>query len=271
MAETALVKSRAPRLTIMSALFFALHLAALSVVLFPFSWKWVGLAAATYAVRMFAITAGYHRYFSHRTFRLDRVSQFVLAFLAQTSAQKGVLWWAANHREHHRHSDEEKDHHSPILDGFWWSHVGWFLSDRYDGYDPRTVGDFERFPELRFLSRHHWICPAALGAGLFFAGGWPAFCWGFLLSTVVLYHGTFTINSLAHLWGSRRFSTADDSRNNGFLALITFGEGWHNNHHHDQTACRQGVRWWEFDLTFYVLYGLSLAGIVRDMRPRRPA
>jgi stearoyl-CoA desaturase (delta-9 desaturase) len=263
--------SRAPRLTLMSALFFGMHLAAATAFFVPFAWKWVLLAVATYSVRMFAITAGYHRYFSHRTYRLDRFSQFILAFVAQSSGQKGVLWWAANHREHHRHSDEEEDHHSPLLDGFWWSHVGWILSDQYDEFDPKVVSDLAKFPEIRFISRHHWICPAALGTGLFLAWGWPGFVWGYLFSTVVLYHCTFTINSLAHLWGTRRFPTKDGSRNNWFLALITFGEGWHNNHHHYQYACRQGVKWWEYDLTWYVLRLLSFVGIVRDMRPWRPA
>ncbi|MCE9584945.1 MAG: fatty acid desaturase [Planctomycetes bacterium] len=262
---------RTPRLTLMSALFFAMHVSVAAVFLVPFAWKWVLLAVAAYAVRMFAITAGYHRYFSHRTYRLGRISQFILAFVAQSSGQKGVLWWAANHREHHRHSDEEEDHHSPLLDGFWWSHLGWILSDQYDKFDPKVVSDLEKFPELRFIDRHHWICPATLGTGLFLAWGWPGFIWGYLVSTIVLYHCTFTINSLAHLWGTRRFPTQDGSRNNWFLALITFGEGWHNNHHHYQYSCRQGVRWWEYDLTYYVLRLLSFVGIVRDMRPWRPA
>lgn len=271
LAAPARKKNRAPRLTLMSGLFLVIHLSAATVLLFPFAWKWVGLAAATYAIRMFAITAGYHRYFSHRTYRLNRFWQFVLAFLAESSAQKGVLWWAANHREHHRKSDEEDDHHSPLQDGLWWSHVGWFLADEYDTHDPKVVADLERFPEIRFISRHHWIPAAVMGTGIYLAFGWPGFCWGFLLSTLVLYHCTFTINSLAHLWGSRRYETKDGSRNNWFLAIITFGEGWHNNHHHYPYAARQGVKWWEYDLTYYVLKLLSFAGIVRDLRPWRPA
>jgi stearoyl-CoA desaturase (delta-9 desaturase) len=262
-------RSTAPRLTLMSGLFFAMHATCASAFFVPFAWKWVSLAAAGYLVRMFAVTAGFHRYFSHRSYRLGRVPQFCLAVLAQTSAQKGVLWWAANHREHHRHSDEAPDHHSPVRDGLWWSHMGWFLSDAYDEVDESKVADLARFPEIRFISRFHWLCPLAYATATFAIGGWSGFAWGFLVSTVALYHGTFTINSLAHLWGSRPFPTGDGSRNNALLALITLGEGWHNNHHHCPQACRQGLRWYEIDLTWTALRALSLVGLVRDIRPWR--
>ena len=196
-----------------------------------------------------------------------------MAFLAQTSAQKGVLWWAANHRDHHRHSDTPLDPHSPVRDGFWWSHVGWVLSDAYDVYDPKAIEDFARFPELRFLDTYHWLCPWLLGAGTFAfglwtgLGAWNTLVWGFVISTVLLWHGTFCINSLTHVWGTRRFETGDGSRNNFVLALITLGEGWHNNHHHYQAASRAGIRWWEVDPTFYVLKILSWLRVVRDLRP----
>ncbi|NUN47538.1 MAG: fatty acid desaturase [Candidatus Brocadiae bacterium] len=255
----------------LTLIFYAVHVAALGVFFFPFSWKWVLLAAALYVGRMFVVTAGYHRYFSHRTFTLDRVSQFLLAFLAQTSGQKGVLWWAANHREHHRHSDQETDHHSPIRDGFFWSHVGWIISQYYDSYDPKQIPDFHKYPELRFLDRFHYLCPVTLAAAITLIWGWPGLFWGFFLSTVILYHGTFTINSLCHVWGSRRFPTTDTSRNNFWLALITMGEGWHNNHHWYQHSCRQGIRWYEVDMTWYGLKALSFIGIVRNMRPFRHA
>jgi len=204
---------------------------------------------------------------------MGRVAQFLMAFLAQTSAQKGVLWWAANHRHHHRHSDTPQDLHSPVVDGFWWSHLGWVLSDAHDTYDPATIEDFARFPELRFLDTYHWICPwllgtLAFGFGLWSGlGGWETLVWGFAISTVLLWHGTFCINSLTHVWGTRRFETGDQSRNNLVLALITLGEGWHNNHHHYQASCRAGIRWWEVDPTYYGLKVLGWVGIVRDMRP----
>ncbi len=249
--------------------FLLLHLAALGVFFVPFRWYLVGFTLAIYSVRMFAITAGYHRYFSHRTYKLNRLWQFLMAFLAETSGQKGVLWWAAHHRVHHRQADHEGDIHSPGLRGFWWAHVGWVLSNEYDEYDPRLVQDFGKYPELRWLDKHYCVPPIVLGAAIFALGGLHAFIWGFLVSTVLLFHGTFTINSLAHLWGSRRFATADDSRNNFLLAIITLGEGWHNNHHQFMYACRQGLRWWEVDPTYYALRLMSWMGIARDLRNPR--
>jgi stearoyl-CoA desaturase (delta-9 desaturase) len=248
------------------ARFAAIHVAALGAVLVPFDRALVWWLLGSYAVRMFGITAGYHRYFSHRSYRLGRAAQFVMAVLAQTSGQKGVLWWAAHHRDHHRHADRPADVHSP-REGFWWSHVGWILSTRFDDYDPKRVADFGRFAELRWLDRHHWVPVAAYGALIWWIGGPAAFAWGFLLSTVVLYHATFAINSVAHLWGTRAFATRDDSRNNFWLALLTFGEGWHNNHHHCRSSCHQGVRWWQIDITYGVLRLLAMAGIARDLRP----
>ena len=251
--------------------FLLLHVGALAVFFLPFRWSWFWLAFGMYAFRIFAITAGYHRYFSHRSYKLGRVSQFLLAFLAETSGQKGVLWWAAHHRVHHRHADHQPDIHSPGLRGFWWAHIGWILSNEYDEYDPRLIADFGKYPELRWLDKHYVVPPAILGAVILLAGGPGAFVWGFLLSTVVVFHATFTINSLAHLWGTRRFATPDDSRNNFVLAVITFGEGWHNNHHQFKHACRQGIRWWEIDLTYYVLRLLSWLGIARELRGIRPS
>ncbi len=258
-------------LTLASATFGLFHLAALGVFLVPFSWKLAVLAAGLYVLRMFGVTAGYHRYFSHRAYRLGRVPQFLLAVLAQSSGQKGALWWAGHHRDHHRHSDKAEDIHSPVQRGFFWSHMGWILSDRFDRFDASKVKDLEKFQELVWMDRHHWI-PALLlalavglwgfltGVGLLSALAWHA------LSTVLLYHGTFTINSLAHVWGTRRFATTDQSRNNPLLALITLGEGWHNNHHRYPGACRQGLRWWEIDLTQGGIRLLGWLGIARDIR-----
>ncbi len=248
--------------------FGLLHAAALIAFWTPFTWKLGLLLLTTYAIRMFGVTAGYHRYFSHRSYRLGRWAQFAMAFLAQTSGQKGVLWWAAHHREHHRESDRERDIHSPWQDGFWWSHVGWVISNDYDEYDPRGVAEFEKYPELVWLDRHHWVPTVVFGAAIATLG-WPAFVWGYLVSTVLLYHCTFAINSMAHLIGTRRFDTPDHSRNNFWLALITFGEGWHNNHHFSPGSCRQGLRWWEIDITYGILKVLSWAGIARDLRPFR--
>lgn len=249
--------------------FILLHFFSLAVFLIPFSSRLVWWLAGTYSLRMFAVTAGYHRYFSHRSYKMGRVAQFLMAFLAQTSAQKGILWWSAQHREHHRHSDDTLDVHSPVQQGFWWSHVGWVLSNKHDSYDRTRIADFYRFPELRWLDEYHWVPTTIFAAAVLALGGWPAFFWGYVLSTVLLYHCTFSINSMAHLFGTRRFNTPDDSRNNWLLALVTFGEGWHNNHHYVMASASQGFRWWEIDITYSVLKLLSFAGIVRELRPYR--
>jgi stearoyl-CoA desaturase (delta-9 desaturase) len=246
--------------------FFAIHAVALGVLFTPFSWGLVALCLGLYAVRMFAVTAGYHRYFSHRSYKMGRVPQFLLALLGTTATQKGVLWWAAHHRHHHRFSDQPADLHSPVQDGFWHSHLGWILASEHDETRWDQIADLAKYPELVWLNRWHLVPPVALGVGLWLAGGVPAFLWGFALSTVLLWHGTFSINSLAHVWGGRRYRTTDDSRNNFWLALITLGEGWHNNHHTYQSAARQGFYWWEIDLSYYALKMLSFLGVTRDLR-----
>jgi|SRR5579871_221255 len=247
--------------------FMALHVGVLAIFLVPFRPSMVAWLLGSYFLRMFGVTGGYHRYFSHRSYKLNRFWQFCLAFLAETSVQKGVLWWAAHHRDHHINSDRKADLHSPVHEGFWWSHLGWILSDEYDHYDARRIADFSRYPELRWLNKYHLVPVVVYAAAIYMIGGWPAFVWGFVVSTVLLYHGTFLINSLAHIWGSRRFATPDESRNNFWLALLTMGEGWHNNHHHFMSSTRQGIRWWEVDLTYYVLRVLSWFRIARDLRP----
>jgi len=251
--------------------FVAVHVAAVvGVVLLGWSWSGFGLAVGLYYLRMFGVTGGYHRYFSHRSFRTSRAFQFVLAVLAMTSVQKGVLWWASHHRLHHKNSDQPGDVHSVLLDGFVWSHVGWILSDDYQSTDLDRVHDLAKFPELRFLNR--WIFLPAVGFGVltFALGSWWGFVWGFLVSTTMLWHGTFTINSLTHMIGSRRYKTTDNSRNSLILALVTMGEGWHNNHHYYQRATNQGFFWWEIDLTYYVLRLLAVVGLVWDLH-RPPA
>ncbi len=262
--------SRAPdeRIHVLASLpFFAVHLVALvGVFLVPFHW-WLPLAAiALYVARMFAVTAGYHRYFSHRSFKTSRAFQFVLALTGSTCAQKGVLWWAGNHRHHHKYSDELEDIHSPTQKGFWWSHVGWILSRKYARTDENAIKDFAKFPELRFLDRWHLLPTISLAVLLAVAGGPSLLVWGFFVSTVLLWHGTFTINSLSHVFGSRRYETTDTSRNNWLLALITLGEGWHNNHHYYMSCAKQGFFWWEIDASYYTLKVLSWMHVVWDLR-----
>lgn len=247
--------------------FIAIHLGALATPwLAPPTASLVGLALASYVLRMFAITAGYHRYFAHRAYRTGRTFQFLLALLGGASAQKGALWWAAHHRDHHRDSDGPNDIHSPVQRGFWWSHLGWFLSRRHDATKLDRIKDLARYPELRFLDRYHAVPPTLLALGLFLAGGWPAFLWGFFVSTTALWHGTFAINSLAHVVGRQRYQTGDESRNSLALALVTLGEGWHNNHHFYPTTANQGWFWWELDLSWLALRALRLVGVVWALR-----
>jgi stearoyl-CoA desaturase (delta-9 desaturase) len=247
--------------------FFAVHAIGLATpFLVPVTWGWVGLAIAMYYLRMFGITAGYHRYFSHRAYRTSRAFQFVLAWLGATASQKGPLWWAAHHRDHHRQSDTEDDIHSPLVGGFWWSHLGWILDRGYEGTNLDRVKDLARYPELVWVERNWWVPPTALAFGLLAVGGWGALLWGFFVSTTVLWHGTFLINSLAHVLGSRRYETSDGSRNSFALAVLTMGEGWHNNHHFYPGTANQGFFWWEWDPSYYLLRLLSALGLVWDLR-----
>ena len=245
--------------------FLAFHLAPLLALFVAVSWAdWV-LCAALYAVRMFFITAGYHRYFSHRSYRMARGPQLSMAVGGTLAVQKGPLWWAAHHRIHHRFTDQDRDVHSP-RDGFWWSHVGWILSVGSKESDLSAINDFAAVPELRLLDRIWWVPPTLLGVACFWFGGWGGLLIGFFLSTVLLWHGTFLVNSVAHLLGRRRFATEDTSRNSLLIALVTSGEGWHNNHHYLPSSSRQGFTWWEVDPTYYVLRLLALIGLVRDLK-----
>ncbi len=224
------------------------------------------LLAVTYFVRMFGITGVYHRYFAHRSYKTFRPMQFVLAWIGCSALQKGPLWWSGHHRVHHRHSDTPEDPHSPYETSFWWSHVGWILSDEHTRILWDDLRDWARYPELRWLENYHWVPGIVLGVTCFLIGGWSGLVWGFLISTILVYHATFTINSLSHLFGKRRYNTPDDSRNNIWLALITLGEGWHNNHHHYQSSANQGFFWWEIDISYYVIRLLGLCGLVWDIR-----
>jgi stearoyl-CoA desaturase (Delta-9 desaturase) len=260
--------------------FLGMHLACLAIIWVSVSWVAVIVCAIMYSIRMFAITGFYHRYFSHRSFKTSRIAQFIFAVLGAAAVQRGPLWWAAHHRHHHAHSDQPNDVHSPRQQGFWWAHMGWFLSRQHFHSDRNRVKDLSQFWELRFIDRFDLVVPVSLATGLFFLGhhfyysnpqwhtnGAQMLIWGFFVSTVLCYHATYTINSLAHVFGRRRYETRDDSRNNWLLALLTFGEGWHNNHHYYPNSARQGFTWWEVDLTYYTLKLLSLLGIVWDLKP----
>jgi stearoyl-CoA desaturase (Delta-9 desaturase) len=262
-----------------AAPFVGMHLACFGVFVVGVSRTALAVALALYVVRMFAITAFYHRYFAHRTFRTSRLVQFTFACIGASCVQRGPLWWAAHHRRHHQHADTARDPHSPRLQGFLWSHMGWFLTPEGFRTDWQRIPDFARYPELRWLDRWDVLVPVTLAALLFIAGrllahfapslgtsGGQLLVWGFFVSTVALFHVTVTINSLAHRFGTRRFETRDDSRNNLLLALLTFGEGWHNNHHFFPGSVRQGFRWWELDLTFYGLKLMAALGLVQGLK-----
>lgn len=259
--------------------FWAVHLACILALWVGVSWVAVAVCAILYVVRMFAITGGYHRYFSHRSYKTSRLFQFFLGFLGATSAQKGPIWWASHHRHHHRHSDTPEDAHSPIIHGIYYAHIGWVLSSEFVKPRLELVKDLLQFPEIRMLDRLHLVPPILLGVATYYLGAWlqhsnPALgtsgmqmlVWGFFISTVLVYHGTFCINSFTHLIGKRRYATTDSSRNNLFLALITLGEGWHNNHHYYQSSERQGFYWWEIDISHYILKVLAMLGLVWELR-----
>ena len=261
--------------------FIGMHLVALVGVWWVgFSWFALWTAVALYALRMFAITGFYHRYFSHKTFKTSRPLQFLFALIGASSVQRGPLWWAAHHRNHHRHSDTALDVHSPVTQSFFVSHMGWFLTRSGYRTDRAVIADLMKFPELRLLDRFDVLVPIALATALLLLGGWlgqhrPEYgtnaaqllVWGFFVSTVVLFHATVTINSFVHRFGTRRYRTRDHSRNHWLLALITFGEGWHNNHHHFPGAARCGFFWWEYDLTWYGLKLMSWCRLVWDLKP----
>jgi stearoyl-CoA desaturase (delta-9 desaturase) len=260
--------------------FVALHAACLLVVWVGWSPAAVLTAIALYLARMFAITGFYHRYFSHKTFKTNRFWQFVFAVSGNSAVQRGPLWWAAHHRHHHRYSDRVNDVHSPKQHGFWWSHIGWLMSKSNFPTRTRYIQEWARYPELCWLNRFDTAVPVLLAAVVYLAGvlletyipssgtnGVQMLVWGFFISTTVLLHATFTINSLDHMIGSRRFGTPDTSRNNALLAILTLGEGWHNNHHRYAVSARQGFRWWELDITYCLLVLFSWLGMIRDLRP----
>lgn len=259
--------------------FLFLNLSCLLVIWVGFSWVAAITAIVLYFLRVFFIGAFYHRYFSHRTYKTNRFWQFIFAVLGLSAAQRGPLWWASHHRQHHISADKEMDAHSPVHHGFLWSHMGWFMSTKNYYYNPERVKDFSKYPELVFLDRHDALIPVILAALLFGAGallqhfspglgtsGWQMLIWGFSISTIMVFHTTVSINSLAHKYGKRRFKTDDNSRNSFILALFTLGEGWHNNHHHYPATARQGFFWWELDVTYYILKLFEKLRIVSDVR-----
>jgi stearoyl-CoA desaturase (delta-9 desaturase) len=235
-------------------------------------WLWTGINARAvacfsvlYVLRVLGVTVGYHRYFSHRAFRTSRGFQFVLALLAECTAQKGVLWYVSHHRFHHRHSDTERDLHSPARRGLFYAHIGWIF-DSTDDTDLTNVRDLAKYPELVWIDRYWLLPPFVLAAAALVTGGWPTLFFGFFFNTVVTWHLTYTVNSICHRYGSRRLETHEESRNNAAIGLLMFGEGWHNNHHGCARSVRLGFRWWEVDVGYYVIRALAALGVVWGLR-----
>lgn len=266
MSEARLTRTVDPSNIPMFLLFIVIHLACFAAFWTGISSTDIAICLGLFWLRMFGITAGYHRFFAHRAFKTSRAFQFVLGFIAQSSLQSGLIWWASKHRDHHKFVDTPKDVHSPREYGFWFAHMGWIFNSQAQYTDYSNAPDLTKYPELVFLNKYHWLPGTLMGLTVWALAGWSGLVVGFFLSTVLLWHSTFFINSLAHVYGKQRYLTGDDSRNNFWLALLTLGEGWHNNHHYYMASVRQGFYWWEIDITFYLLKMLQALGLVWDLK-----
>ena len=254
--------------TISLTVFWLVQGSALLVVAVPFSWGLVGLWAASHFIRAVGLTLAFHRYFAHRAFRMNRVARFLWTLAGTSAMQKGPLWWAGHHVNHHRFADRQGDPHDPRTRGFFYAHIGWFCdvtNDSVPASNP-VVRDFSSAPEIVWLDRYYFVPPLALAVALFLVGGLRWLAWGFCLPTATLAHATFAINTVNHMFGTRRFETPDDSRNNLLTAIFAVGEGWHNNHHRYQRAARNGFYWWEFDPTWYIIRAMAAVGLAWNIQ-----
>jgi stearoyl-CoA desaturase (delta-9 desaturase) len=251
------------------AVFWTVQVSAVLVFSVPFSWGLAALWAASHFLRAIGLTLTFHRYLAHRAFQMNRGARFVWALIGTAAMQKGPLWWAGHHVNHHRYADREGDPHSPMVSGVYYAHVGWFLNDakhdRLEASNP-VMRDFSKAPELVWLNTYYFVPPLLLAIALYLLGGMPWLVWGFCLPTTTLAHSTFAINTVNHMFGTRRFETIDESRNNALTAFFAVGEGWHNNHHRFQRAARNGFYWWEFDPTWYVIRLMQAFGLVWDVQ-----
>lgn len=261
------------------------HLACLAAIETGVSTVALGVASVAYVLRAFGVTAGFHRLLAHGAFKVGRLTQFALALLGSLATQGGPLWWVSHHRNHHRYSDTPQDLHSPVQKGFWYSHMGWMWDKACFEGAATNIKELYRFPELKALQRYYpWLIALQalffFGLGAVIAAWFPEsgtsgaqmLVWGFVISTVALWHATFMVNSVCHVWGKSAYESGDDSRNNGLVALLTLGEGWHNNHHKFGYSARHGLEWWQVDLTYLGIRSLAALGLVRDIKlPRRQA
>ena len=251
-------------------LFWLVQVSALLALVVPFKWSYVGVWAISHFLRAIGLTLAFHRYFAHRAFQMNRVARFVWTLIGTAAMQKGPLWWAGHHVNHHKFADRDGDPHSPMVSGVYYAHIGWFLHDtKYDKVEATNpvIRDFSKVPEIAWLEKWFFVPPAALALGLYFFGGMPWLVYGFCLPTMTLAHATFAINTVNHMFGSRRFETLDESRNNVFTAVFAAGEGWHNNHHRFQRAARNGFYWYEVDVTWYVIRAMAAVGLIWDIQP----
>jgi fatty-acid desaturase len=249
-----------------------LHIGAIAA-LFCFSWRNLAVALFVYWIAVgFGISLGYHRLHTHRGFKTSLLFEYFLAVCGALSFEGGPIFWVATHRIHHQKSDRDGDPHSP-RDGAWWAHVGWILVGESKHSNTRLMSkyapDLARHRFYVWLNNYHWLPTVALAALLYAIGGLPLFLWAICLRIVVGLHATWLVNSATHMWGSRRFATRDDSRNNWWVALITFGEGWHNNHHAHPVSARHGLAWYEFDLSWITLKLLRVIGLVNSIQVAR--
>jgi stearoyl-CoA desaturase (delta-9 desaturase) len=254
-----------------------MHLACLGVFLVGFSWPALWVAIAMYVIRGMGVTTGYHRLLAHRSYKTNRFIQFVVATAGGLAMQGGPLWWVAHHRAHHRDTDKEGDIHSPVTKGMWQSHMGWMMSNEAFHEQGSNSRDLFKYPELKFLQRHYvWILVLQM-LGLYALGsllslwypdtsinGLQCLVWGFFVSTVFLWHVTFSVNSVCHRWGSQDYDSNDASTNNWIIGILGFGEGWHNNHHFYPSSARHGLKWWQVDVTWILIRGLCLVGLASD-------
>lgn len=238
-----------------------------------FTFSWTNLAVTAFLwwfVQSFGLGIGYHRLLTHRGFKTSKAFEYFLTFLASISMQSGAITWVTSHRIHHAFTDTDTDPHSPIKNGFWWSHIGWIFKGAAQNNDEATHKRYS--PDLmkdkvHILINKYYIAPTVvLAIALYFIGGYSMVLWGIFLRTTWAWHCTWLVNSATHLWGSRRFETKEDSRNNGWVALLTWGEGWHNNHHAYPTSARHGLTWYEFDINWLQLKVLEKIGIIWEMK-----
>jgi fatty-acid desaturase len=254
---------------ITSIVLIVLHVGAIAA-LFMFSWRALAVTAALYWMTIgWGISLGYHRLHTHRSYQCPRLLEYFFAFCGAMTLEGGPIFWVATHRIHHQKSDQAGDPHSP-RDGAWWAHVGWILFGETNHNNTKMMSKYA--PDLakhRFyvwLNNYHWVPTVVLAAVLLAIGGLPLMLWAVCVRIVVGLHATWLVNSATHLWGSRRFETKDDSRNSWWVALLTFGEGWHNNHHAHPTSARHGLAWYEFDISWISLKLMKLVGIAKGVR-----